>query len=182
MFNIGGAEVLIIALVALVVVGPEQLPSVMRKAGQYASQIRTMSSGLRQEFMAGVEELDPTSSKEPRGTAGNPIVPKGYAERVKAGEAGNPFKAKPVSKEMAAPTPEEAAAEAEAEADRALKRAEAARERAAQLRAEASNRASAAEAQQEGETASRESADADETAPVVKRNAIADANASRALE
>lgn len=61
MFNIGGPEVLVIALIALVVVGPEQLPSVLRKAGKQVAQLRAMTSSVRDEFMAGVEAADPTT-------------------------------------------------------------------------------------------------------------------------
>jgi len=139
MFNIGGPEVLVIALIALVVVGPDQLPSIMRQVGKYASQLRSMSTGLRQEFMAGVDEIDPTKWDGQRGTGepGKPIVPKGYAERVAAGEDGNPFKTKPVSQEMADATPEEAAAEAEASAKQAEAEARRAMEKARKLRQEA---------------------------------------------
>lgn len=142
MFNIGGPEVLVIALIALVVVGPEQLPSVLRKAGKYASQIRSMSTGLRQEFMAGVDELDPTKWDGKRGTGepGKPIVPKGYAERVAAGEDGNPFKTKPVSQQMADASPGEAAAEAEAAAQTAEAEARRAMENARKLRQEAKSK------------------------------------------
>lgn len=148
MFNIGGPEVLVIALIALVVVGPEQLPSVLRKAGQYANQFRQMSTGLRQEFMAGVDELDPTNWEGERGTGepDKPIVPKGYAERVAAGEDGNPFKAKPVSQQMAAATPEEAAAEAVAAAEKAEAEARRAMEKARKARTEARDAKSAAAA------------------------------------
>ncbi len=98
MFNIGGGEVLVIALVALIVVGPEQLPGVLRKAGQYASQLRTMSDGVRREFMAGVDEVDPNKWVDPSdtkpqsnrgdGSADNPIVPRGFSDTgaAKAGE------------------------------------------------------------------------------------------------
>lgn len=142
MFNIGGAEVLVIALIALVVVGPEQLPSVLRKAGQYAAQVRQMSTGLRQEFMSGVEELDPTKWDGERGTGepDKPIVPRGYAERVAAGEEGNPFKAKPVTQNMADATPDEAAAEAVAAAETAEAEARRAMEKARKLRTEARDR------------------------------------------
>lgn len=149
MFNIGGPEVLVIALIALVVVGPEQLPTLMRKAGQYASQIRSMTTGLRQEFMAGVEELDPTkwedsaSGERGDGSSRAPIVPRGYAERVAAGEPGNPFSPKPVSQQMSAPSADEAAAEAEAEAEAAAAKAKTAADRAAELRAAADNGAAA---------------------------------------
>jgi sec-independent protein translocase protein TatB len=142
MFNVGGPEVLVIALIALVVVGPEQLPSVLRKAGKYASQLRSMSNGLRQEFMAGVDEMDPTKWDGERGTGepGKPIVPKGYAERVAAGEDGNPFKVKPVSQAMADATPEEAAAEAVAKAEKAEAEARRATEHARKMRQEAKSR------------------------------------------
>lgn len=120
MFNIGGPEVLVIALVALVIVGPEQLPSVLRKAGQYAAQLRSMSTSLRDEFMSGVDELDPTKwDKDSGKAAATPVLPKGYAERVAAGEPSNPFNPKPVSQKMATPTPEEEAAEAAAAAAKA---------------------------------------------------------------
>lgn len=144
MFNIGGPEVLVIALIALVVVGPDQLPSVLRKAGKYASQLRSMSNGLRQEFMSGVDEINPAKWDDKRGTGepGKPIVPKGYAERVAAGEDGNPFKAKPVSQEMAAATPEEAAAEAQAAAEKAEADARRATEHARKMRQEAKAKAS----------------------------------------
>jgi len=147
MFNIGGPEVLVIALIALVVVGPEQLPSVLRKAGQYAAQVRQMSTGLRQEFMAGVDELDPTNWEGERGTGepDKPIVPKGYAERVAAGEDGNPFKAKPVTQQMADATPEEAAAEAVAAAEKAEAEARRAMEKARKARTEARDAKTAAE-------------------------------------
>ncbi len=119
MFNIGGAEVLVIALIALVVVGPEQLPSVLRKVGKYASQFRSMSNGLRQEFMAGMDQMDPTKWDRGSGKPDEPILPKGYADRVAAEDPDNPFQPKPVSAKMADPTPQEAAAEASAKADKA---------------------------------------------------------------
>ncbi len=173
MFNIGGPEVLVIALVALIVVGPDQLPSVLRKAGQYASQARSMTAGLRQEFMAGVDEIDPTKWSEDaeknNGTASsssgpldpdtkaatnpNPIVPRGYAERVAANDPDNPFSVKPVSgtvpqRPMAEPTPEEAAAEAAAAAEKAERAAQEARAEAnrARAKAKAAQAAEAAEA------------------------------------
>lgn len=161
MFNIGGPEVLVIALIALVVVGPEQLPSVLRKAGQYAAQIRQMSTGLRQEFMAGVDELDPTKWEGERGNGepDKPIVPKGYAERVAAGEDGNPFKAKPVSQEMADATPDEAAAEAVAAAEKAEAEARRAMEKARKARTEARDAKAVAQEAADGEAGDVDTAD-----------------------
>ena len=64
MFNIGGQEVLVIALIALVVVGPEQLPSVLRKLGKQAAQLRSMTQSIRDEFMSGVDEVNPVNWME----------------------------------------------------------------------------------------------------------------------
>lgn len=58
MFNIGPAELLIIGLVLLIAVGPEQLPGVIRRVGSTVAQFRSMTDGLRGEFMAGLEEIE----------------------------------------------------------------------------------------------------------------------------
>ena len=58
MFNVGPGELIVIALVLLIAVGPEQLPGVIRKAGKTAAQVRSMTDGLRSEFMAGLDEIE----------------------------------------------------------------------------------------------------------------------------
>ncbi|MFV0256921.1 MAG: Sec-independent protein translocase protein TatB [Acidimicrobiales bacterium] len=89
LFNVGGLEVLVIAVIALIAVGPEQLPVVIRKAGRAMGQVRTMAASLRTEFMAGADELedlqrvaDPKEWFGGRGTADDPIVRPGYAEQA----------------------------------------------------------------------------------------------------
>ncbi len=101
MFNVGGGEILLICVLALVVVGPEQLPSLLRKLGQYAGQAKQMSDSLRSEFMAGTEPFQEsikefqkgmndfsstvTENADVRtwgtGSAGDPIVPRGFADQ-----------------------------------------------------------------------------------------------------
>ncbi len=81
MFGIGGGEILVIALITLIAVGPEQLPSLMRKFGNYAAQLRSMADGVRTEFMHGMDELDPDKWTGD-GTDTAPIVPRGYAENA----------------------------------------------------------------------------------------------------
>ena len=58
--GIGGFEYLIIAIVALVVVGPERLPLMLRKLGQWVSKARRMADEFRSSFdeMARQSELD----------------------------------------------------------------------------------------------------------------------------
>jgi sec-independent protein translocase protein TatB len=82
-FNVGGAEVLVIAVIALIAVGPEQLPGVLRKLGRTMGQMRSMAAGLRDEFMAGANELgdvaDPDSWFGGAGRADDPVVRRGPA-------------------------------------------------------------------------------------------------------
>lgn len=48
--NIGTGEMLIIAIVALVVLGPERLPEMARSAGKMLHKLRTMSSDLQSQM------------------------------------------------------------------------------------------------------------------------------------
>ncbi len=58
--DIGGAELLVIAAVALIVVGPKDLPVLLRKLGQFVGKIRGMANEFRASFdeMARQSELD----------------------------------------------------------------------------------------------------------------------------
>lgn len=92
MLNIGPAEVLVIALIALIVVGPEQLPGVLRKIGKSAGQLRHMADGLKKDFMSGMEELDPNTwtEEKPRGkgTTTDPIIGPGAYGAVAGSAVG----------------------------------------------------------------------------------------------
>jgi len=50
MFNIGGGEMVVIFILALVVLGPDKLPNAARQAGKYLSEFRRMSQGFQQEL------------------------------------------------------------------------------------------------------------------------------------
>lgn len=50
MFDIGFAELLIVAVVALVVLGPEKLPTAARAAGLWIGRIRRTLSGIQSEI------------------------------------------------------------------------------------------------------------------------------------
>jgi sec-independent protein translocase protein TatB len=47
--NLTGGEMVIIALVALVVLGPERLPEMARSAGKMLHKVRTMTEGVQSE-------------------------------------------------------------------------------------------------------------------------------------
>lgn len=58
--EIGGTELLVIAAVALIVVGPKDLPILLRKLGQWVAKARGMANEFRASFdeMARQSELD----------------------------------------------------------------------------------------------------------------------------
>ena len=60
MFDIAWSELFVILIVALVVVGPKDLPRLMRTAGQWAGRARAMADQFRRSFdeMARQSELD----------------------------------------------------------------------------------------------------------------------------
>jgi sec-independent protein translocase protein TatB len=60
MFGIAGSEWFVILVVALVVVGPKDLPRVMRMVGQWTGRARSMADQFRRSFdeMARQSELD----------------------------------------------------------------------------------------------------------------------------
>lgn len=51
--SLGFSEMLLLAVLALVVIGPKDLPLMMRKLGQWTARLR----GMAQEFRAGFDEL-----------------------------------------------------------------------------------------------------------------------------
>jgi sec-independent protein translocase protein TatB len=58
--EVGALEYLIIAVVALIVVGPKDLPMLLRRLGQFVAKLRGMASEFRASFdeMARQSELD----------------------------------------------------------------------------------------------------------------------------
>lgn len=76
--GIGGFEILVIGLVALLVVGPKDLPVMMRKLGRAMAKARAMANDFRASFdeMARQSELDELR-KEVDALRRNQMVPLG---------------------------------------------------------------------------------------------------------
>lgn len=76
--GIGGLEILVIGLVALLVVGPKDLPVLMRKVGKAMARARAMANDFRSSFdeMARQSELDELR-KEVEALRTNRMVPLG---------------------------------------------------------------------------------------------------------
>ena len=77
--GIGGLEILVIGLVALLVVGPKDLPLLMRKVGKFMAKARAMANEFRSSFdeMARQSELDELRKEVEALRTGQGMVPLG---------------------------------------------------------------------------------------------------------
>lgn len=55
MFNVGGGELLVILLIALLVLGPDRLPDFARKAGKLMGDVRRVSQGFQTEIRQAMD-------------------------------------------------------------------------------------------------------------------------------
>jgi sec-independent protein translocase protein TatB len=58
MFEIGWGELLIIGIVALIAIGPKELPGVLRTLGQWMSKLRRMASEFQSQFHEAMREAE----------------------------------------------------------------------------------------------------------------------------
>ena len=64
MFDIGGGELVVIGIVALVAIGPKELPTVLRTVGRYMGKIRRMSSEFQGQFQEAMREAEMADLKK----------------------------------------------------------------------------------------------------------------------
>jgi len=64
MFDIGWGEFLVIGIVALIVIGPKELPGVLRSLGQGISKIRRMASEFQGQFQEAMREAEMAELKK----------------------------------------------------------------------------------------------------------------------
>ena len=64
MFDIGWSELLVIAVVALIVIGPKELPSVLRTVGQWTTKIRRMAGEFQSQFQEALREAEMADLKK----------------------------------------------------------------------------------------------------------------------
>src|SRR4029078_7787735 len=58
MFDIGWSELLVIGVVAIVVVGPKELPRLMRAFGTYTGRARRMAADFQRQFEDAVRDSE----------------------------------------------------------------------------------------------------------------------------
>jgi sec-independent protein translocase protein TatB len=60
MGNVGGGEILVILLAALIFLGPDKLPEVARQVGKVMGEIRKVSAGFQREVHDAMRMVDDT--------------------------------------------------------------------------------------------------------------------------
>ncbi|WP_158817571.1 Sec-independent protein translocase protein TatB [Methylocapsa sp. S129] len=58
MFDIDAGKILVVGVVALLVIGPKDLPRVLRTVGQTVGKMRRMASEFQNQFMEAIKEAD----------------------------------------------------------------------------------------------------------------------------
>lgn len=58
MFDVGWSELVVIGVVALVVIGPKELPGVIRNVGRAVAKLRTMAGDFRNQFDDAMREAE----------------------------------------------------------------------------------------------------------------------------
>jgi len=76
MFNVGGGELLVILLIALMVLGPDRLPGFARKAGKVMGDVRRISQGFQSEIRDAMDFRDDDSTSTPSGTGSATAAPR----------------------------------------------------------------------------------------------------------
>src|SRR2546423_2767736 len=64
MFDIGWSELLVIAVVALIAIGPKELPGVLRMVGQWMGKARRMAAEFQGQFQEAMREAEMADLKK----------------------------------------------------------------------------------------------------------------------
>jgi sec-independent protein translocase protein TatB len=64
MFDIGWSELVVIAVVALIAIGPKELPGVLRMVGQWMSKARKMAAEFQGQFQEAMREAEMADLKK----------------------------------------------------------------------------------------------------------------------
>ncbi len=64
MFDVGGGEIIVIGIVALLVVGPKELPGLLRAGGAAMNKVRRMAGEFRAQFDEAMREAEVDQAKK----------------------------------------------------------------------------------------------------------------------
>jgi sec-independent protein translocase protein TatB len=78
MFDIGWSEILVIAVVAIVVVGPKELPRMLRSFGKTMGTVRRTANDFKRQFDEALREAERESgldeTRKSLASIGNPVA------------------------------------------------------------------------------------------------------------
>jgi len=94
MSNIGGLEIIVVLLVALIVLGPTKLPDAARQIGKAVTELRRVSGSFQRELREAIH--DPIVEAEARARGAVESTKKNMVE---------PFKSSPPPRTASDPTP-----------------------------------------------------------------------------
>ena len=107
MFDMGWSELLLVAVLAIVFVGPKDLPRVMRTVGQYMAKMRAMVREFQNSFedLARESELEELRKQvaEMRETAMKPLADLQHSASVSPDELNAATTSKPIETPAAKP-------------------------------------------------------------------------------
>ena len=117
MFDIAWGEFVVIAVVALIVIGPKELPAVLRAIGQWTTKIRRMAAEFQGQFQEALREAEMADLKKEvdnlndtaKGFTSQFDDPLNFKEATKwepKPDAAQPDAAKPAPAETAPVTPD----------------------------------------------------------------------------
>ena len=58
MFDVGWSKLVLIGVIALIVIGPKELPTVLRTVGQWTAKIRRMAAEFQAQFNEALREAE----------------------------------------------------------------------------------------------------------------------------
>lgn len=103
MGNLGGGEILVILLVALIVLGPTRLPPAVRQVGKVVGEIRRIGQGFQQELREAAKPLQEATAdlkaadKSLRETTQKPL--KEMTDTLKAADPSKAIEPPPSAKD-----------------------------------------------------------------------------------
>ena len=113
MFDIGPSELLLIVIVAVIAIGPKELPGALRAAGRWIGQMRRMSAHFRNGLDAMIREAEMEELEKKWAAQNAKIMREHPADAPPEMEPTGAYPSPP-SPPAVSPTPPPAAAEARA--------------------------------------------------------------------
>ena len=112
MFDIGWSELVVIAVVALIAIGPKELPGVLRMVGQWMGNARKMAAEFQGQFQEAMREAEMGDLKKgfddikeaATGFAGGNVMTslqKDVSDSLQIGDVDKPVVDKPVDAQIA---------------------------------------------------------------------------------